>query len=216
MNYAQAKKLIVEKLKASPHDPDGSNHYKTILMLRTGVEIKTKEGRTKVTFPIGINLKWLIAHSEGKESPYTSLKFTGRNLDNLIAFAEYDSLAWEAAHDLIDKILEQNDPLPEKLRLFLKSKKKKPKKRGPHPSKYLDRDQLIVECIYLLKECKYAPLAKNASHCEPNSAFHIIAESFSEIGIEVFYDAIRSIWRDYKKSCDPKPEDKEALIQEVS
>jgi|GEM_PF-7107024 len=173
--------------------PDGINRHKTILMLRTGVEIKTKEGHIEKTYPIGINLRWLIAYLEGKESPYIELKFTGEYLESLIGLATVDPIAWDAANELIDYFLEQTGSLPEKLRLFYKFNKKKPKQRGPHRAKNLYRDQSIVECYYHLKVCGYAPLMKTTCDCEPNSACHIIAECFLNVGVRISYEAVKSI-----------------------
>lgn len=178
--------------------PDGIKRHKMILMLRTGVEVKTKDARIKKTYPIGINLRWLIAYLEGKESPYIELKFTGEYLKNLIVLAITDPVAWDAADELIDYFLEKTSSLPEELRLFHQLNKEKPTQRGPHRAKNLYRDQTIVECYYLLKECRYAPLMKTTCDCEPNSACHIIAECFLNVGVRISYEAVKSIIIDHR------------------
>ncbi len=187
--------------------PDGLNRRKMLLMLRTGVVIKTKKGRIKKTYAIGVNLRWLIAYLDGKESPYIDLKFTGENLEGLIASATHDPIAWDAANELIDYFLEQTGTLPEKLRLFHKFNKKRPTQRGPHKVKNLYRDQCIVECYFLLEKCGYAPLMKTTSICEPNSACHVIAECFSNIDIDISYEAVKSIVIDHRKFCHSTQDD---------
>lgn len=203
-----SKYIRVPKKPEGRHDslPDGVNRHKKILMLRTGVEVKTKDGHLKKTYPIGINLRWLIAYLEGKESPYVELKFTGENLENLITLAKFDPIAWDAASELIDYFLEETGSLPEKLRLFYKLNKKKPKQRGPHIAKNLYRDQSIVECYNLLKKCGYAPLMKTTCDCEPNSACHIIAECFLNVGVRISYEAVKSIIIDHRDILSPNIE----------
>lgn len=203
MDYEAAKRII--DLKVEMDDVDGINQYIMVLMLRTGVEVKTKGGRTQTTYPIGINLQWLIAYLKGDPSPYQSLRFTGRrsdNLNNLIALAKEDFYAWKALHQLIDKFNEQNDPLPEQLYTFLRHNKTKPKKRFRF-AKNLYRDRFISECFCFLKKCNFFPFTKSSSDSEPNSACHIIAKSLTENGISIDYEGVKSIQYNYKDFYEP-------------
>lgn len=199
MDYALAKKLIDIIMKKELDVINGIDQYVMVLMLRTGVEVKTKGGRTQTTYPIGINLKWLVAHLKGDQSPYQSVRFTGKHLDDLIARAEYDPLAWIAVNQLIDKFYDQKDPLPEQLYTFLRFNKAKPKKQGSHIAKNLYRDQCISECLCLLKKCNYFPITKSSSDSNPNSACHIIAEVLTENGIPIDYEGVKSIQYNYKE-----------------
>jgi len=203
MNYEQAKRLISKKLQTELYQPYGMERYKMVLMLRTGIEVTTEKGRTYQPLPLGINLEWLIKALSGKESPFVKIRFTGKRASNLIDLAKHDPIAWDAARELTVKILEQEDPLPPELRQFtieILKGDERPKKQGRYRAENLYRDQCVADSIYTLHECGFKPLTKNSNESENNSACHIVVEALAKLGDMISYDAVKSIWRNYKES----------------
>lgn len=203
MNYEQAKRLISKKLQSELYQPHGMERYKMVLMLRTGIEVTTEKGRTYKPLPLGINLEWLIKALYGKESPFIKIRFTGKRAANLVELAKNDSIAWDATKELTVKILEQEDPLPAELRQFtieILRGGERPKKQGRYRAENLYRDQCVADSIYTLHECGFKPLTKNSNESENNSACHVVVEALAKLGDMISYDAVKSIWRNYKES----------------
>lgn len=203
MNYEQAKRLISKKLQTELYQPYGMERYKMVLMLRTGIEATTEKGRIYEPFPLGINLEWLIKALCGKESPFVKIRFTGKRASSLIDLAKHDPIAWDAAKELTAKFLEQEYPLPIELRQFtidLLRGSERPKKQGRYKIENLYRDQCVADAIYTLHECGFKPLTKNSNDSENNSACHVVVEALAKLGDMISYEAVRSIWKNYKES----------------
>ncbi len=204
MNYEQAKRLISKKLQTELYHPYGMERYKMILMLRTGIEVTTSTGSTYKPLPIGTNLEWLIKALCEKESPFVKIQFTGKRASTLVELSKNDPTAWDAAKELAAKILEQGDPLPAELRQFtieILRGSDRPKKQGRYRAENLHRDQCVADSIYTLNECGFKPLTKNSNESENNSACHIIVEVLAKLGDAISYDAVKSIWKNYKEFC---------------
>ena len=204
MNYEQAKRLISKKLQTELYQPYGMERYKMVLIFRTGIEVTTEKGRIYKPMPLGINLEWLIKALCGKESPFVKIRFTGKRAANLVDLAKNDSIAWDAAKELVAKILEQGDPLPAELRQFtieILRGGERPKKQGRHKAENLYRDQCVADSIYTLHECGFKPLTKNSNESENNSACHVVVEALAKLGDMISYDAVKSIWKNYKEFC---------------
>jgi len=204
MNYEQAKRLISKKLQTELYQPYGMERYKMVLMLRTGIEVTTKKGRIYKPFPLGINLEWLIKALCGKESPFVKIRFTGTRAPNLVEFAKYDPLAWDATKELIAKILEQGNPLPPELCQFtikVLRGEEGPNKQGRYRAENLYRDQCVADAIYTLHECGFKPLTKNSNDSQNNSACHVVVEALAKLGDMISYEAVRSIWKKHKEFC---------------
>lgn len=203
MNYEQAKRLISKKLQTELYQPYGMERYKMVLMLRTGIEVTTEKGRIYKPLPLGINLEWLIKALCGKESPFIKIRFTGKRAANLVELAKNDSIAWDATKELIAKILEQGDLLPIELCQFtieVLRGSERPKKQGRYRAENLYRDQCVADAIYTLNECGFKPLTKNSNESKNNSACHVVVEALAKLGDMISYDAVKSIWRNYKES----------------
>lgn len=204
MNYEQAKRLISKKLHAELYQPYGMERYKIVLMLRTGIEVTTEKGRNYKPLPLGINLEWLIKTLCGKKSPFVKIRFTGKRASNLVELAKNDPIAWDATKELAVKILEQEDPLPTELRQFtigVLRGSERPKKQGRYRAENLYRDQCVADAIYTLNECGFTPLTKNSNESENNSACHVVVEALAKLGDMISYDAVKSIWKNYKEFC---------------
>lgn len=204
MNYEQAKRLISKKLQTELYQPYGMERYKMVLMLRTGIEVTTEKGRIYKPFPLGINLEWLIKALCGKESPFVKIRFTGTRAPNLVEFAKYDPIAWDATKELIAKILEQGDPLPPELLQFtikVLRGEEGPNKQGRYRAENLYRDQCVADAIYTLHECGFKPLTKNSNDSQNNSACHVVVEALAKLGDMISYEAVRSIWKNHKEFC---------------
>ncbi len=202
MNYEQAKRLISKKLQTELYQPYGMERYKMVLILRTGIEVTTEKGRIYKPLPLGINLEWLIKALCGKESPFVKIRFTGKRASNLVDLAKNDPIAWDATKELISKILEQGDPLPVELRQFtieVLRGGERPKKQGRYRTENLYRDQCVADAIYTLNECGFKPLTKNSNESENNSACHVVVEALAKLGDMISYDAVKSIWKNYKE-----------------
>lgn len=204
MNYEQAKRLISKKLQTELYQPYGMERYKMVLMLRTGIEVTTEKGRIYKPLPLGINLEWLIKALCGKESLFVKIRFTGKRTANLVELAKNDPIAWDATKELTAKILEQGDPLPVELRQFtieILRGGERPKKQGRYKAENLYRDQCVADSIYTLHECGFKPLTKNSNESENNSACHVVVEALAKLGDMISYDAVKSIWKNYKEFC---------------
>lgn len=202
MNYEQAKRLISKKLQSELYQPYGMERYKIVLMLRTGIEVTTEKGRIYRPLPLGINLEWLIKALCGKESPFVKIRFTGKRASNLVDLAKNDPIAWDATKELTAKILEQGDPLPAELSQFtieILRGSERPKKQGRYRAENLYRDQCVADAIYTLNECGFKPLTKNSNESENNSACHVVVEALAKLGDVISYDAVKSIWKNYKE-----------------
>jgi hypothetical protein len=202
MNYKTAKMLITmaltDKLQPSPD----IEHYKLQLMLRTGVQATTKEGRVFHVTPTGLNLEWLMKALREEESPYTKVQFTGKRCEILTERAELDSVAWDAAKTLAAKIHQQGGTLPVELRPFAPSiikRRNRPLKKGRKEQENLYRDQCIGEVIYSLYKAGFKPITKNSNSTNRNSACHAVADVLATLKIGRSYGAIKTIWRKYKK-----------------
>jgi hypothetical protein len=204
MNYEQAKRLISKKLQSELYQPYGMERYKMVLMLRTGIEVTTEKGRIYRPLPLGINLECLIKALCGKESRFTKIRFTGQRASNLVELAKNDPIAWDGTKELTAKILEQGDPLPAELRQFtieILRGCERPKKQGRYRAENLHRDQCVADSIYTLHECGFTPLTKNSNESENNSACHVVVEALAKLGDVISYDAVKSIWKNYKEFC---------------
>lgn len=204
MNYEQAKRLISKKLQTELYQPYGMERYKMVLMLRTGIEVTTEKSRIYKPLPLGINLEWLIKALCGKESLFVKIRFTGKRTANLVELAKNDPIAWDATKELTAKILEQGDPLPVELRQFtieILRGGERPKKQGRYKAENLYRDQCVADSIYTLHECGFKPLTKNSNESENNSACHVVVEALAKLGDMISYDAVKSIWKNYKEFC---------------
>ncbi|MEI8125746.1 MAG: hypothetical protein WCG42_08330 [Parachlamydiaceae bacterium] len=190
---------------------------KLLYIFWTGVEATTKDGKTYEVCPIGDHLNWMIEIFSKKESPYKKIKgdenpfvklrFTGKSLTHLLQQANHDSIAWDAAKILAAIMLTQDNKLPKGLQDFVTKallSEGPAQKRGQNPIKKLHRDSCIVMLVAEFEKNGFLPATKCSAFSSTLSICDAVVEAFSELGISLSYEAVKSIW-DKRKSLKHIP-----------
>lgn len=191
-----AEHLIKSVLQDCLPIQNGKDRWIKVSILRTGLIARTKKGRITYPYPIGITQKWLIDFVEGKQSPYTEIRFTAKNITDLLRLAEFDPCAKDAIHKLYDILLEQGDTPPTPILHFLNRslKSKSPQhKRGPCKTELVYRNLSIIECLMTLETFGYFPMTKSSGELGDNSACHLISNSLIEMNINIGYEGVKKI-----------------------
>jgi len=127
------------------------------------------------------------------------IRYTDERVAALVAKADSDPLAWEAARARAGHMLEQGDMLPPKLNKFagdiLLYRTTKPMRRGRKKGFHAARDTAIQQTIRKLEEhfgCR--PLMRNKVS-DPHSICDAIAAALKELGENIGYEGVREIVR---------------------
>lgn len=125
------------------------------------------------------------------------IRYTDERAAALVAKADSDPLAWEAACARAGHTLEQGDMLPPELNKFvvdiLLNRTTKPMRRGPKKGTHTVRDAAIRSTARLLEEhFGFSPLTRNDSS-GPDSICDALTAALKKLGEEIGYKAVVKI-----------------------
>ena len=137
--------------------------------------------------------------SEGKPC----IRYTGKRVAALVAKADSDPLAWEAARRVAGHMLEQGDTLPPELNKFavdvLLDRATKPNRQGRNRGTNAVRDAAIQSAVLLLEEhfgfSEFFPRTRNARKGRDikDSICDAVAAALRRCGESISYDAVVKI-----------------------
>lgn len=206
--YQLIKTLIKNELEVIFHfNIDDITFAKYIHMFWTGIEITTNDGKIHEVYPLGPFRRWLIEAMNQEKNPYKKtfedinpikeMRFTGKNITDLLPQTENDPVAWDAAKMLATKINEQGDELPKELNEFViktLNSNGPIKKRGPSKNKKLQRNLYIIMLILELERIDISYATKSSCYSETLSICDAVVEVLHDLGKPIDYDAVKSVY----------------------
>lgn len=131
--------------------------------------------------------------------------YYGRSVEALRLFIELSKKEhdyWEALCLITARLLRENDPLDDDLRLWvvdvMDGKRKRPKRKpGKRPYANVGRDIHIRTAITVLEGLGLQP-TRNVESARRESACDVVAAVLTEYGHSLSYQAIATIWTDAK------------------
>lgn len=190
-----ARALLDEQSGGDLRSLDGLHDAAMVQAFRSGVEIVSPDGEVWNPGADPLVMRPGSANYDAATEALSDgcLRVTGEGIDDLVSRAAKDRTAFAACLIVHGWLLAQGSPVPPGLSEVVSGKSQRQRAHGPNPDVKKARNRRIIAAVYGLTQAG-VPLHEGEASPGTYSAYGIVADAVTMMGVSVTYSAVRDIY----------------------